>query len=311
MSFLKGFNYFTKGERRGLIVLLFILLILTLYIFFYKSFVSSDLLSQEDYEKLKSELAEDSSLTHYEQPKRSFKNNKHRHANKQSSQKLRFEFDPNTVSVEELVSMGLSQKQAEGIEKYRAKGGRFKLKTDFKKMYTVSDWFYQSIEDYIVIENSSQIETNENNGDDNDLAREQDRVSLKKLDLNVATKDELIKIKGIGEKTADRILKFKDLLGGFHNISQLSEVYGITPENLERILPQLEINTINLIKIKVNRLEAPGLKKHPYVKTWDMANKIYNERKLNGNYSDEKDLVTRVQDESGYLSKLLPYLEYK
>ena len=39
-----------------------------------------------------------------------------------------FEFNPNTVSAEELVRLGFSEKQAQSIVNYRSKGGRFRRK---------------------------------------------------------------------------------------------------------------------------------------------------------------------------------------
>ena len=68
-----------------------------------------------------------------------------------------FEFDPNIVTVDELVRLGLTEKQAATIINYRAKGGVFRKREDFLKMYVVSDEFYARVKDFIVIsENSMQ-----------------------------------------------------------------------------------------------------------------------------------------------------------
>ena len=60
-----------------------------------------------------------------------------------------FEFDPNSVSVEDLMRLGFSEKQALSIDNYRAKGGRFRRKSDFAKSYVVADSVYRRLEPYI------------------------------------------------------------------------------------------------------------------------------------------------------------------
>lgn len=62
-----------------------------------------------------------------------------------------FHFDPNTISPDSLSLLGFSQKQAESIIKYRSKGGKFRKKSDFAKMYVVSDDKYKELEPYIVL----------------------------------------------------------------------------------------------------------------------------------------------------------------
>ena len=49
-----------------------------------------------------------------------------------------FRFDPNTVSLKELVMLGLSPKQAQVILNYRQAGAVFRVKSDFARCYTVS-----------------------------------------------------------------------------------------------------------------------------------------------------------------------------
>ena len=62
-----------------------------------------------------------------------------------------FRFNPNTVSVEELCRLGFTRRQAESIDAYRKKGGRFHRKSDFAKSYVVSDSIYRRLEKYIDI----------------------------------------------------------------------------------------------------------------------------------------------------------------
>ena len=74
-----------------------------------------------------------------------------------------FEFDPNTVTAAGLVRLGLSDRQAATIINYRSKGGVFRKREDFRKMYVVSDEFYDRVKDFIVI--SEQDNRTDRKGD--------------------------------------------------------------------------------------------------------------------------------------------------
>ena len=62
-----------------------------------------------------------------------------------------FRFNPNTATVEDFCRLGFTIKQAEAINAYRKKGGRFRRKSDFAKSYVVSDSIYRRLENYIDI----------------------------------------------------------------------------------------------------------------------------------------------------------------
>lgn len=300
MSFLKGYNYFTLGERRGLVVLIAILAIVVVYIFSYKSFAPSHALSKDTYAELESHFEMSQTGVNFKKNNQGYKNTK--------KEALRFEFDPNTVNLTQLISMGLSQKQASSILNYRNKGGQFRTKSDFKKMYTVSQKFFDSVEPYIVISQKTQSEKrNYNKPYTNKTAVSKPKVTI---DLQTANAEILQSVKGIGEKTANRIIKYRTLLGGFHSINQLKEVYGVSPENLERILPQVFVSVTSLKKININKVEGKALKTHPYIISWDQVNEILNERKLGGHYTDFEDLKKRSNLDGEVLEKIKPYLVY-
>ena len=67
-----------------------------------------------------------------------------------------FEFDPNSVSKEELTTLGFSPKQAQAIINYRNAGKKFRVAEDFAKSYVVSDSMFQRLKKYIKIKNHSE-----------------------------------------------------------------------------------------------------------------------------------------------------------
>ena len=149
-----------------------------------------------------------------------------------------FPFDPNTVTLEELVRLGLSERQAESILNYREKGGRFRSKEDFKKMYVVSDTLYERLEPFI---------------------------DIPKLELNTADSTALVSLRGIGPWYAHKILEYRESLGGFHSPEQLLEIYGMDEERFAPVRPQVKADASLIRPLDVWHLSEEELSKHPYV----------------------------------------------
>jgi DNA uptake protein ComE-like DNA-binding protein len=85
------------------------------------------------------------------------------------------------------------------------------------------------------------------------------------VELNTADTLVLKKVPGIGSTFARRIVKFRDLLGGFYTVSQLQEVYGMNDEHYQALRPWFHVDTLYIAKLSVNRLSYDLLIKHPYL----------------------------------------------
>jgi competence ComEA-like helix-hairpin-helix protein len=60
-----------------------------------------------------------------------------------------------------------------------------------------------------------------------------------KININTATKQQLMDLPGIGEVTADRILKYREETGKFSTLKDLRAVKGISKNKLERLSPMI------------------------------------------------------------------------
>ncbi len=149
-----------------------------------------------------------------------------------------FPFDPNTVTVEELVRLGLSERQAEVILNYRNKGGSFRRKEDFARMYVVSDTLYQRLEPFI---------------------------DIPKLELNKADSAALVTLKGIGPYYARRIIEYRERLGGFFDPQQLMEIEGIDSERYDGFAFSVEVDSSHVKYFDFWSLTKEELTLHPYV----------------------------------------------
>lgn len=79
------------------------------------------------------------------------------------------------------------------------------------------------------------------------------------IELNAADSVTLESLPGIGPAFASRILKYRKLLGGYVDVVQLKEVYGMPEETYEKIKPLCKIDPS-----KVNILSAELLWENPY-----------------------------------------------
>nr|WP_294899944.1 helix-hairpin-helix domain-containing protein [uncultured Pedobacter sp.] len=217
-----------------------------------------------------------------------------------------FEFNPNHLSVENWMKLGLSQKQALSIKKYEAKGGQFRTLADVKKMYPITDEMYHRLEPYI------KIPEKENDVKPYNNKFEQKGFDVKKavnVEINSADSITLLTVRGIGPSFASRIITYRKRLGGFIAFDQLREVYGIDSTKYDQLVPQLNINKQNIKKIMINRCSIDDLRSFPYLR-YKQANAIIAYRTQHGNFSNAADLNKIAILSPELIQKITPYLNF-
>ena len=135
----KFFFSFSKGERRGIVILLTLILLLIISKLFIIPVLSN---SNKNFSSIDKELAKfeasiDTSSNSYKKNEKFDFNNSDRGF---AEIKLNpFPFNPNVMLKEQWIQLGLSEKQANVIQNYLSKGGKFYKKEDFKKMFCISN----------------------------------------------------------------------------------------------------------------------------------------------------------------------------
>lgn len=147
-----------------------------------------------------------------------------------------FRFDPNTASIEELLRLGFSPKQAASIDNYRRKGGRFRRKSDFKSSYAVSDSVFKRLEGYI---------------------------DIPKLDLNEADSAAFDSLPGIGGYFARKMVEQRRRLGGYSFPEQLLDIRNFDSQRFEQLSDLITISHPYIYDLWA--LPADSLRKHPYI----------------------------------------------
>lgn len=214
-------------------------------------------------------------------------------------------FNPNTANFNELISLGFTSKTAQTLINFRNSGGKFYKKEDVKKVYGITENEYQRLEPFINIpkQASDWQKTNEYAKPD-----KIDNPKLVAININTADSLTFTQLRGIGPTYAARIVKYRNLLGGFNNIAQLTEVYGISDSLVQSFTAQLLVDPTAINQISINTATVKTLKAHPYISE-ALALGIVNYREQNGPFltlDDMKKLY--ILDEQTYL-KIAPYLK--
>ena len=81
------------------------------------------------------------------------------------------------------------------------------------------------------------------------------------IDLNTADTTLLKRVPGIGSSFARRIVKYRDLLGGYYVVEQLQEVYGMDRERYDAIYPYFTVGTA----VRSLTLTIDSISYHPYL----------------------------------------------
>ena len=272
MNNLKSYFDFTKGERNAA----FFLLLIISFFSILPCFDQPIKYSRSDFSELML-LAKLDSIE---------KNTPIFDKQKPFKRKIKFiPFDPNTASYQTFLDNGFSSYLAERIKKYRAAGGRFKTKSDLLKVYGIDSNLIRQLWSCVKLPESNNIGTRKN---DQKEAYLNSKKPVEILELNTADTNQLISLPMIGSKLANRIVAFRNKLGGFYSSNQLLEVYGVKPETYEAVLNKISVNEDLIVKIDLNNCKKDQLDKHPYF-GYKISSQIINYRTQHGPYKSIDD----------------------
>ncbi len=158
-----------------------------------------------------------------------------------------FIFNPNTVSVEDLCRLGFTMKQAQSIDNYRNKGGRFRRKEDFARSFVVHDSVYRRLEAYI---------------------------DIPKIDLNKADSAEFDSLPGIGGWFAKKMVEHRNALRGYSYKEQLMDIYRFDREKFDGLSDLVIVNPESVTPYPLWTFPADSLRMHPYIGNYETARAI-------------------------------------
>ena len=148
-----------------------------------------------------------------------------------------FRFNPNTATIEDLKRLGFTQKQAEAIDHYRQKGGRFHRKEDFAKSFVVADSVFRRLEAFI---------------------------DIPQIDLNRADSAAFDTLPGIGGYFAAKMVSYREQLGGYSYPEQLMDLWHFDQEKYDGLKDLITLTPPEPYPLWT--LPEEELKKHPYIR---------------------------------------------
>lgn len=158
-----------------------------------------------------------------------------------------FSFNPNTVPVEDLCRLGFTLKQAQSIDNYRRKGGRFCRKEDFARSFVVSDSIYRRLEPYI---------------------------DIPLIDLNLADSADFDALPGVGSWFASKMIEHRKALGGYSCKEQLLDIHRFDRERYDGLSDLITVSHENITPYPLWSLPADSLCRHPYIANYETARAI-------------------------------------
>lgn len=219
-----------------------------------------------------------------------------KHFKKKEGTRELFLFDPNSATENDLSDLGLSKTQVKNVLAYRNKGGKFTKKQDMMKIYSINENLYRNLEPFINLPDTLVLMDNLSKPDYSSW-------SINQLDAG-----QLASIEGVDKYTANRIIKYRDLLGGYHSERQLLEVYNMDSSTWKAICARIEVDSANITRLSINKLDVDAMARHPYLSK-KYAWEIVSFRKKNGDYIKVEELILNYLIPAELFSKIRPYLE--
>lgn len=231
-------------------------------------------------------------------------------------------FDPNALDQAGWMALGLSERQAAGIMRYVDRGGRFRSKADVAKIYTIHAEQFAQLKPFILLPDSSLARSYERGNNQwptrqrwerSDTSDRQyaPRKEAVVVEVNTADTVLLAEVKGIGPAFARGIVKYREKLGGYVSLDQLSEVFVLKdkPDAVAKLKDLLVLDPLMVRRININTCSEEELSSHPYMwKKWSISRAIIAYRTLHGAFATVEGVkACLVVDEELY-QKLAPYL---
>ncbi len=316
-KYLPEYLSFTRKERRGIIAIVVLILLFITLPFLFPFFITSKPVEHTAFEKEIAELKlredtstgfakrnyDDDNYIGYYQP--SEKN----YYSKALKGEL-FYFDPNSLPVEGWIKLGVKEKTANTIQNYLSKGGRFYKPEDIGKIWGLHKDQVSRLLPYVRIEAKPANGFSTSKTSEPYKPYEKTKYTAALVDINEADTSAFIALPGIGNKLANRIVAFREKLGGFYKVEQVAETFALPDSTFQKIKDKLIITNNEVKKLNINTAGLDELKIHPYIR-YIIANAIVQYRNQHGSFSAVSDIKKIMIITDDIYIKLSPYLAVK
>ncbi|MBN2694824.1 helix-hairpin-helix domain-containing protein [bacterium] len=163
----------------------------------------------------------------------------------------------NTADLKGLTKIkGVGKATAQKIVDYRTKNGPFKSIEELMKVKGIGKKTFEKIKNDIEISVDSSSDSTEDvkTAPIKDEKAEKSSNSSNLIDINSASLKELTKLKGVGKKTAEKIVNYREKNGAFKSINDLTKVKGVSKKLFAKIKDKITVNeSANTEKTESNK----------------------------------------------------------
>jgi DNA uptake protein ComE-like DNA-binding protein len=268
LSSFKPYFLFTKSQRNGLFFLLSIIVILQA-VYYFADFTNHESDSNEKQQWLSVQVEMDSLKKG------------------QADYVLKiYPFNPNFITDFKGYTLGMSVSEIDRLLAFRKKNKYVNSAKEFQTVTKVSDSLLNAISPYFKF---PDWVANKKPAFVKRTFERKAKITI--IDINQATKEDFIKIYGIGDALSERILKQKEKFGGFFSMEQMNDIWGLSPEVIENLNKYFKISAVpNVKKIAVNKLSVKELSQFPYFR-YPLSKEIVTYRSMNGGIRNVADLI--------------------
>ncbi len=307
-QFVKDYFIFTRKERRGTIAIVIFILLISFSPFLFPLFFKDEPVDHSEFAQEISRLVVDSSKRKYSGYGNKEFENDYSPEYKNAVKAVEFYFDPNTASVKDWVRLGVKEKTATTIQKYISKGGKFYKPEDIRKIWGLPKKDADRLEPYVQIKKeASKFIVYEKTVYPEKSPNTYPSSKIQNVPINSGDTTSFKALPGIGSKLAQRIINFRNKLGGFYSVDQVGETFLLPDSTYRKIKPFLQLDDISVKKININSASLDELKDHPYIR-FHVANAIVQYRSQHGNFSSVDGIKKIMIVTDSIFIKTVPYL---
>lgn len=302
-----GYFTFTRKERNGILLLCVLILVFSFLPRTFPWFYSTPETDASDMKKEIADLTinlEDSArdIRYPAKPNRGWSDQKKWNSHQVVPAGALFPFDPNTLTPEGWKKLGIRERTIQTIQRYIAKGGRFRKPGDIEKIWGLREEEIRKLMPFIFIKPENKAAAYSGN-----FKQDKQQWEIQAFDINTADTGAFITLPGIGSKLAARIIAFREKLGGFYSVNQVAETYALPDSTFQKIRKYLLLRQPVNRQFNINLSRASEMQSHPYIRR-NLALAIVAYRERHGIYKSVADIkkIMMVNDE--LYEKLAPYL---
>ena len=264
---------FNKEQKIGLAVLVGLIIAIQL-LYFFADFSTKETTTKEEEQWLAVQTEIDSLKA----------------ISNEDSYKM-YPFNPNFITDFKGYKLGMKLAEIDRLLAFRKTNKYVNSAQEFQKVTKVSDSLLAAISPYFKFPDWVTNKKNYEAGSNTNYKDFNKKEKIVIANINEATKDDLMKIYGIGDAISDRILKQKEVFGSFVSMSQMEDIWGLSPEVITQLNSHFKVSgTSNINKININNISTKELTKFPYFK-YALAKEIVTYRSMNNGIKNVEDLT--------------------